>query len=178
MNWNVAGAIGEVVGAAAVVISVMYLAVQIRKQTEEYRLSATREIAAQFMDGLKVPIADEGLCEIYLKGIQNYKSLPEAKRLRISLLFQHQIRVMELQYFHSKKRNIDASFLDSINRTLSEILSFPGVQQWWETTHYSFEDGFQQHIEHLLSESKTKSYPSTFSTKKKAQTNSVGEFDT
>ncbi len=43
MNWDALGAIGEIVGATAVVISVIYLAVQIRKQTVESRLSATRD---------------------------------------------------------------------------------------------------------------------------------------
>jgi hypothetical protein len=40
MDLNVAVAVGEIIGAIAVVISVVYMAIQIRKQTEEARLSA------------------------------------------------------------------------------------------------------------------------------------------
>jgi hypothetical protein len=39
MNWDAIGAIGEVVGAAAVVLTLFYLAVQIRQSTrrEEFQ---------------------------------------------------------------------------------------------------------------------------------------------
>ena len=83
MNWDVVSAIGEIVGAAAVVISLIYLAVQIRKQTEESRLSATCELATQYQDGLKLIAADENLTEIYLKAIRDYESLPDTERTEL-----------------------------------------------------------------------------------------------
>ena len=39
MNWEIAGAIGEIVGAMAVVLSLVYLAAQIRVQTRESKLA-------------------------------------------------------------------------------------------------------------------------------------------
>ena len=48
MNWDAAGAIGEIIGATAVVVSVIYLAVQIRGQTEQAKLAATRELMSNF----------------------------------------------------------------------------------------------------------------------------------
>ena len=42
------GNISEIIGSAAVVISVVYLAFQVRKQTEEARLAATRDLAPKF----------------------------------------------------------------------------------------------------------------------------------
>ena len=35
MNWDAIGAVGEVVGAAAVVVTLAYLAVQIRRNTRQ-----------------------------------------------------------------------------------------------------------------------------------------------
>lgn len=45
MNWDAIAAVGEIMGALAVVVSVAYLAVQIRKQTAESRLTAARELS-------------------------------------------------------------------------------------------------------------------------------------
>ena len=42
MNWDAIGAIGEIVGAGAVVISLVYLAVQIRFSARSARSEAVR----------------------------------------------------------------------------------------------------------------------------------------
>ena len=48
MNWDAVGAIGEIVGAFAVVLSLVYLSIQIRTQNNESRLaSVSQTVAAQ-----------------------------------------------------------------------------------------------------------------------------------
>ncbi len=44
MNWDAIGAIGEIVGAAAVFASLVYLAMQILNQNRESRMSAMHDI--------------------------------------------------------------------------------------------------------------------------------------
>ena len=75
MNWDALGAIGEIVGATAVVISVFYLAVQIRKQTVESRLTATRDVSDKRSGFMKLLVSDEDLSQIWLKVIRDYDSL-------------------------------------------------------------------------------------------------------
>ena len=41
MNWDAIGALYEAIGALAVVITLLYLAIQIKEQTKETRLTAT-----------------------------------------------------------------------------------------------------------------------------------------
>ncbi len=52
MIWDALGAAGEIVGALAVVVSVVYLAVQIGKQTAESRMAATRELSTLYHNAL------------------------------------------------------------------------------------------------------------------------------
>ncbi len=47
MNWELISTVSEFVGALAVVASVIYLATQIRRQTTESRLVATRDLSAK-----------------------------------------------------------------------------------------------------------------------------------
>lgn len=44
MNWDAIGAIGELVGAVAVVATLGYLAIQIRLQNKEARLAANQDL--------------------------------------------------------------------------------------------------------------------------------------
>ena len=74
MNWDAIGAIGEIVGATAVVITVMYLAHQVRKQTQESRLAATCEISARWDEMMETLISNPDLVEMYGLAVQDYNA--------------------------------------------------------------------------------------------------------
>ncbi|MGR8949150.1 MAG: hypothetical protein ACU84Q_13965 [Gammaproteobacteria bacterium] len=162
MNLDQIANLAETFGAVGVIVSVIYLAIQIRKQTEEARLSATRQLAAQFQDCLKSVGVDENLSEAWLKGVKDYESLPDVERFRVAVMFHDLFRSAEQQYFHTKTGNIEGLYLDSMDNYFTELLSFPGVRSWWELSKHSFEDNFQAHIETVMDKAKTKAFTSTF----------------
>ena len=50
MDWDAIGAIGETIGAVAVVISLLYLGVQIRSQTKQAQIAAMHDISVGFRE--------------------------------------------------------------------------------------------------------------------------------
>jgi hypothetical protein len=55
MNWDAIGAIGEVLGAIAVVVTLIYLGVQIRQNTEREKMSQ-EFVANQYFNELRMLI--------------------------------------------------------------------------------------------------------------------------
>ena len=163
MNWDAIGAIGENIGAFAVVASVIYLAVQIRKQTKEAKLAATRELATNFQNTLDLIIQDKELCSIWGKATRDYVGLPDNERLRIAFLMQRLTRVWEAQFLHETHENVDSTYFNSVNRGYVEALTFPGYQQWWELSKDLFENPFRDYIDKNIIEAKKKGYTSSFS---------------
>lgn len=53
MNWDAIGAIGEIIGATAVVVSLFYLATQIRVQNRESRIASIHQV----VEGYRTSIA-------------------------------------------------------------------------------------------------------------------------
>jgi len=45
VNWDAIGAIGEIVGAAAVVVTLLYLGIQTRKNAQALDATSSREFA-------------------------------------------------------------------------------------------------------------------------------------
>jgi len=160
MDW---GNLSEMIGSAGVIVSVIYLAVQVRKQVEESRLAATRDLAAQFQDSVKLFAEDEKLVEIYRKGIADYDSLPETDRLRLSICLINTLRVIEQQYIHMTRGNVDPTFFRSTNLGFTELMARPGVQSWWRWSRHAFEEGFRAHIDRMISHPEISDYRSSFS---------------
>jgi hypothetical protein len=165
MNWNAIGAAGEVFGAIAVVVSVVYLAIQVRKQTEEARLAATRELAAQFQSMLEPIAHDSGFSAIYKKGVMDYLNLSDNERLQMAYHFAIMFRIFEQQYLHTTRRNVDPIYFESVNLVLFDVLTLPGVQQWWELSNSQFCRPFHSYVEENLVSAKARGYQSSFAPK-------------
>jgi len=151
MNWEVISTVSEFVGAVAVVASVIYLATQIRRQTTESRLVATRDLSAKRVAWMEFMGGDEAMAEIYLRAIRDYESLEGVARIRASMLFHTFMRNAEQEFIHMGTGHADDPYLESVDRVLSKTISSPGLRQWWRTTGEGFNNAFQNHINELMS---------------------------
>ena len=162
MNWDAIGAIGENIGALAVVVSVAYLALQVRKQTTESRLAATRELSNSYQAGLEPCFRDKEFSSIYLKAIQNYEELPTDDRFRVAMYMQSIMRMFEQHYVHIQHHKVEQTFIDSISLSFEEWLTFPGIQSWWELTGDMFEPQFRKHVDKMVEKAKLRGHSSSF----------------
>jgi len=84
MNWEAIGAIGEILGAAAVVVSLIYLAVQIRANHKEVRLAAMHEISVEFRESIST-FADPQMAELFTRVNLQDDTLTDAETLQLWL---------------------------------------------------------------------------------------------
>ena len=89
MNWDAIGALAELLGALGVIVSLAYLAVQIRQntaqigeQSRELRLAAIDAIAQSFSRFRDPLIRDPELAALWLRGIADYDGLDEVEQVR------------------------------------------------------------------------------------------------
>jgi hypothetical protein len=86
LNWDAIGAVAEAIGAAGVIASLLYLAVQVRGSTRasavEAKLHSTG-LLHNFIDSL---IETPELNDLYLRGLADLDSLSEVEYYRFSNL--------------------------------------------------------------------------------------------
>ena len=91
MNWDALGAIGEIIGAVAVLVTLFYLAAQIKMQNRELEKS-NENVTAQlsvdlnnmFINNFDALMRDKEFVEIYLKGMSN-QPLDEIEIIQFSI---------------------------------------------------------------------------------------------
>ena len=67
MNWEAVGAFGEILGAIAVLVTLVYLAAQIRQSNELSRFNAAKELVNQFNDLNRLIATDTSLRQVLMK---------------------------------------------------------------------------------------------------------------
>jgi len=93
MSWEALGAIGEIVGAAGVILTLAYLAVQVRqnsrlleRSTEATRVTADAAMVGNFNEWRETVIANPEVGDLFVRGMEDPAGLTPAERLRFNYL--------------------------------------------------------------------------------------------
>ena len=151
MNWDAIGAFSESVGAAAVVITLIYLAIQIRNQTKESRLAATRDLSRDYLDAVDSITKDTEIFSLYMRALSDYEDLPHEERIRISMIFFRVFRVAEVRLLHYSSQGVEAAHFETGQLPLKDLMKFPGLRGWWENNKDAFSEEFQSHVDEIAS---------------------------
>jgi hypothetical protein len=84
MNWDAVGALAELGGAIGVVVTLIYLAGQIRTQNAESRLNAVSNLTAQYNAFLGDQATDDALAERFLRACEDLNTPNEQDFLQLS----------------------------------------------------------------------------------------------
>jgi len=153
MNWEAIGAIGEVVGASAVFISLLYLALQIRNSRRSDQIVAAAEAASAVQDWIGQIVRDETLYDLYRRGITDYGSLSRSEKGRYSLLLTQFFRNAETGWLQMQMGVVDTAYWSGVEATLIYILGTPGGASFLAKNGRFFGTDFLSAMQKVLLES-------------------------
>ncbi len=142
MNWEAIGAIGEILGALGVVVSLVYLASQIRTQNRESRVAAVNEWTHQWNQFLVSFAEHPNLSELWMKGLRDFSALNPTEIVQFSSHLGRIFRVGENIYHQYKQGLFDPKTWRGVERTLADVARFPGAKAWWPTRSHWYSDEF------------------------------------
>ena len=154
MDWQIAAAVGELLGAGGVIASLVYLAGQVRNNAAHTRQAAAQSIISGFNDAL-ADLADPTNAEFFfgglLNGLKSYSSYTDAAAFsaRMFTITRH----YEELYHYRLAGAIDDWVWLGLNRMMSDILSNPGAVEWWHVRSDWFSDEFRQMVDESTAES-------------------------
>ena len=143
MNWDAISAVGEILGAVAVVISLVYLATQIRQNSRSVNIESERFLNESWNTIQRDLATDEGTADIINRGLNDYVSLAPAEK---GVFHSRVANVMNHQYSQRRMRASgggDPDFAEKIDVVAASILNSAGGKQWWHDVgsnfvHYSY----------------------------------------
>ena len=148
MNWEAIGALGEILGAAAVVVSLVYLAAQIRVQNREARLAAMHEVWQSFRESISATGTLQN-AEIFARANQDFDGLSDAELLVTISMVQRVMRVFEEAYHQHREGRLDGYIWDVMVKQYASLLSSPSVGRVWELRKDFYSPDFHSFVEGL-----------------------------
>ncbi len=141
------GNLGEFVAAVAVVVSLIYLALQIRQNTRSVRDSAYQGVANSVGELTKLFGTNPQIIAVFRKGSRSPDDLSEDEWFQFSNLV-HTI-MNNFQTFHRMRERglLDDSVWTPTVRNLRAQMQVPGFQEWWKRNPIEFTTSFTEYIE-------------------------------
>ena len=82
MNWEMISAVGQMLGAVGVIISIVYLAAQIRNQNKESRRAAMNVLTTHWSDLNRSLVENPELAALWIRALRSFDELDGASKLR------------------------------------------------------------------------------------------------
>jgi len=128
MNWEAIEAVGEIISALAVVITLAYLAIQIRQNNDLLRSESRQVLVSNDVTSLRAGIE---LSEVFAKFVSE-RELSAEEQLKLSFMFALDLRNREFEYFQYKNGLLDEETWLAYRHVILINHSSELGKKWWD----------------------------------------------
>jgi hypothetical protein len=147
MNWDAIGAIGELIGAGAVIATLIYLAQQIKDSARASRSAAVTD-ATNAIQALYQELGTSSRSsEHFLKGLTDYDAMSELEQFQWLMLMHSWFIAFQRSFFLSQEGTLDVGLRDSIGTAIIAVNHLPGLRRYWEQRKSFFQPEFMSWVE-------------------------------
>lgn len=147
MNLQYWSQISDIVATTAVVISLLFLGVQIRLYTKQARQDSMDLITSRRSDFLMPLAADTDLGKIVWKGFAGTPRLPAHEWARFSVYLYTVLLEYERMWLKFNAGTLDQAVVDAWDHGFSFWFKHPGVRSWWKSNHPGLIPGFTAYVD-------------------------------
>jgi hypothetical protein len=138
------GNLGDFLGGAGVLVSLIYLAIQIRHNTTAGKADSYQAVVSAVSDWSREVGADADLCRVILKGQASSASLEPVERMQFSLTMASFFRHMENVHAKFESGSVDERVWDGWAARTRAFLVAPGTADWWRSTETAYSSSFRK----------------------------------
>ena len=144
--------LGEVVAAIATLVTLVYLAVQIRQNTRAVRAASHHSVTDSFNHINAIVGTDPSAARIYRLGLEGLGNLNEDEQFSFAFLMLGYLRVFETLFYQRDIGTAEEQLYLSEHNSLRWAFSYQGARDWWSSNEISFSPDFRAHIDGIIDE--------------------------
>ena len=149
MSWEAVNAISQLVGSIAVVLSVLYLALQVHRSTRVAKLATQDSSATALRDVTKPLMENAELERIWRVGLEDLSALSVEDRARFFHAAYQFLKAFETIHFHYVYGLMDRQLWDGWHGLLRHYVFAPGIVHYWNRRPEVFSERFRKFVNAL-----------------------------
>ena len=150
MDWDAIGAVGEIVGAAAVVLSLFYVGLQVRHSATAVRGQTYESLSASTIDVTMQLTADLDLSLAMRSAMLGEEVHPDQDS-RVATTIHCYTRIAATAHYQYELGLLDGEQLKNLTAANAVHLSSPIGKRYWNSNKRLFSRSFVSYIEQEMS---------------------------
>ena len=147
MNWETAGAVGEILAAIVVAITLIYLAIQTRLNKKAMESSAFSSIMQSWYNNHQLMIQSEEVALLHEKGQRDPNSLTKGEKLRFFMIVRVSVNAYSAMFQQYRSGQIDKQTWESV--AFDIYVSQQGVRKYLNDQVHVYEQDFIEYVNSL-----------------------------
>ncbi len=147
MNWEAIGAVGEILGAMAVIGSLLFVGVQIRGNTRASHTATTHNLTNVFLTVTVKISEDPEMARIWAQQSRDISVLSVSDLQRLVPLNSMVLRSFEDVFHHHQMGQMSDEIWEGWQVFILTICSYPGVRSLWEQRKHYYSRSFQAFLD-------------------------------
>jgi hypothetical protein len=142
--------LGEVIGAIAVIASLIYLAFEIRQNTRAMHQAATQDIIRSLNEQTRCLVESPDLAALMFRASQRPEELTGEERYRFQMLVAYLFSNFELAVEYYQEGLLGDDMIEGYAQGLRPLFENPLVVEWWEAEGQgTFSSGLRDKLSEL-----------------------------
>ena len=145
--------LGEFIGGVAVLVTLVYLALQVRQSNTWNRQQGFRDAQGRTIDWVEHVTSTKEIAHLYNTGCADYEALDDDDQFRFNWIQTRRWAAFELVVDYHEGGSMKDEILLIVESYLRQDLSKPGIRRWWsDWGRATFASDFRQHVDRLSRE--------------------------
>jgi len=151
MTINELGSVGELIGAMATVATLLYLAFQIRANTQAAKYTSIKDIINSVVGWLSRLGDSEEMMDCWTAGAKSFNDLSTRDQVRFISAATELLAAIEATLETAKSGGIKDESVQAVKAMILQLMRNPGVREYWSAWGQdSFAQDFAREVNVIL----------------------------
>ncbi len=153
--------LSQIVGSTAVVLSLVFVGVELRRSTKATRAASHHAVTASLNELNMVWAGSTEVAGLWLSGLRDRSALPPAERWRFDSMLRAYLHVCETMYVQAALGTGDGDIVTAEENGIRQVFASPGVRDWWNDNPFGFSSSFRAYVDAVTVSRPPRSGPDT-----------------
>jgi hypothetical protein len=146
--------IAEIIGAFAVVISLIYVGVQVNDSAGAVRAASANNANVAVQDWYLQIGSDQQTSELFYEALTSEQALSNQEEFQFLMMFHGIFLAFQNSYLLAEEGTIDSDLREALIGVVIGINDLPGFRRYWRQRKSYLHPGFADYVEQLLKQEK------------------------
>jgi len=144
--------IAEIVGAFAVVISLVYVGVQVNDSTSAVRAASANDANVAVQNWYLQVGSNQQTSELFFEALKSDEALSDQREFQFLMMFHGVFLAFQNSYLLAEEGTIDLELREALTRAILGVKDTPGMRRYWRQRKSYLHTAFADYVDQLLEE--------------------------